>query len=54
MGCITIIVPDVNDKIEEYLQQNQGINNVFDTNIFGNPDNYNFSAKKLKIFFQIK
>ena len=34
MGCITIIVPDVNDKIEEYLQQNQGINNVFDTNIF--------------------
>ena len=31
----------------------ESINNyaiVFDTNIFGNPDNYNFSAKKLKIF----
>ena len=34
MGCITIIVPDVNNKVEEYLLQNQGLKNVFDTNVF--------------------
>lgn len=34
MGAVVILIPDVNDKIEEYFEENQGIKNIFADNNF--------------------